>query len=84
DLKKFVKKYYKPYSGDLFSVFIWKNINMTKQNGYAAFMTPFVWMFIKTYESLRRNILENQQISSLIQMEYSAFEEATVPINTFV
>ena len=84
DLKKYVKKYYKPYSGDLFSVFIWKNIEMTTISGYAAYMTPFVWMFIKTYEGLRKAILNTKQISSLIQMEYSAFEEATVPINTFV
>ena len=84
DLKKYVKKYYKPYSGDLFSIFIWKNIEMTATNGYAAYMTPFVWMFIKTYEGLRKAILNTKQISSLIQMEYSAFEEATVPINTFV
>ena len=84
DLKKYVKKFYKPYSGDLFSVFIWKNIDMTATNGYAAYMTPFVWMFIKTYEGLRKAIVNTKQISSLIQMEYSAFEEATVPINTFV
>ncbi|MCH5461949.1 N-6 DNA methylase [Lactobacillus sp. LC28-10] len=87
-LKDYVKKYYKSYSGDLFSVFIWLNINMTVPVGYATYMTPFVWMFIKTYEKLRLNILDNQSISSLIQMEYSAFEEATeevaVPINTFV
>ena len=83
-LKDYVKKYYKSYSGDLFSVFIWLNINMTVKNGYAAYMTPFVWMFIKTYEALRINILNTKSISSLIQMEYSAFEEATVPINSFV
>jgi hypothetical protein len=83
-LKDYVKKYYKAYSGDLFSVFIWLNINMTVKNGYAAYMTPFVWMFIKTYEALRISILDTKSISSLIQMEYSAFEEATVPINTFV
>ncbi len=57
---------------------------MTATNGYAAYMTPFVWMFIKTYEGLRKAILNTKQISTLIQMEYSAFEEATVPINTFV
>ena len=84
DLKKYVKKYYKAYSGDLFSVFICKNIEMTNQDVYSAYMTPFVWMFIKTYEGLRKSILDSKQISSLIQMEYSAFEEATVPINTFV
>ena len=83
-LKSYVKKYYKDYSGDLFSVFIWLNSTMTVKDGYSAYMTPFVWMFIKTYEALRTKILDTVSISSLIQMEYSAFEEATVPIDTFV
>ena len=82
--KKYVKKYYKDYSKDLFSIFIYHNANIINKNGYAAFMTPFVWMFIKSYEELRTYLLDNRKISSLIQMEYSAFEEATVPINTFV
>ncbi|WP_338033713.1 BREX-1 system adenine-specific DNA-methyltransferase PglX [Lactiplantibacillus paraplantarum] len=84
DMKKYVKKNYADYSGDLFSVFIFNNINLVKIGGYAAYMTPFVWMFIKTYEKLRNYLVANKEISSLIQMEYSAFEEATVPINTFV
>ncbi|WP_157051930.1 BREX-1 system adenine-specific DNA-methyltransferase PglX, partial [Companilactobacillus kimchiensis] len=84
NLKKYVKKNYSNYSGDLFSVFIYNNITWLKPNGYSAYMTPFVWMFIKTYEKLRSYIVQNKKISSLIQMEYSAFEEATVPINTFV
>ena len=47
-------------------------------------MTPFVWMFIKNYEKLRSYMINNKSISSLIQLEYSAFSEATVPICTFV
>ena len=47
-------------------------------------MTPFVWMFIKNYENLRHYIINHKSISSLIQLEYSAFSEATVPICTFV
>jgi type II restriction/modification system DNA methylase subunit YeeA len=83
-LKDFVNKNYKDYSGDLFSVFMYRNFGFCKTNGYSAFMIPFVWMFIKTYEKLREFIIKNKNISSLIQMEYSAFEEATVPICTFV
>lgn len=83
-LKKFVVDNYKDYSGDLFSVFIYRNFDFCVKDGYSAFMTPFVWMFIKTYEKLREYIINNKAISSLIQMEYSAFEEATVPICSFV
>jgi hypothetical protein len=84
NFKKYLKQNYKSYSKDLFSVFIYHNSNIITTNGYAAFMTPFVWMFIKSYEELRIYLLDNKKISSLIQLEYSAFEEATVPINTFV
>ncbi|MFH5811803.1 BREX-1 system adenine-specific DNA-methyltransferase PglX [Companilactobacillus sp. FL22-1] len=84
NLKAYVKKNYADYAGDLFSVFIYNNTTWLAQNGYSAYMTPFVWMFIKTYEKLRTYLVQNKKISSLIQMEYSAFEEATVPINTFV
>lgn len=83
-LKKFVTDKYKPYSGDLFSVFMYRNFNYCKKDGYSAFMTPFVWMFIKTYEKLREYIINSKSIVSLIQMEYSAFEEATVPICSFI
>ncbi len=83
-LKKFVNDNYKNYSGDLFSVFIYKNFSFCQNNGYLGFMTPFVWMFIKTYEKLRQLIIANKAITTLVQMEYSAFEEATVPICSFV
>jgi len=83
-LKDFVINEYKLYSGDLFSVFMYRNFDYCKSNGYSAFMTPFVWMFIKTYENLRGFIINSKSVTTLIQMEYSAFEEATVPICSFV
>ena len=83
-LKSYVQNHYKDYCGDLFSVFIYRNLLFCKENGYSGYMTPFVWMFIKTYEKLREYIINNKSIATLIQMEYSAYEEATVPICTFV
>ena len=84
ELKDYVQKQYKDYSGDLFSVFMYRNFDFCTSGGYSAFMTPFVWMFIKTYEKLRDYIIDNKSITTLVQMEYSAYEEATVPICTFV
>ena len=83
-LKKFVTENYKDFSGDLFSVFMYRNFGFCKKEGYSAFMTPFVWMSIRTYEKLREFIVYNKNIVSLIQFEYSAFEEATVPICAFI
>lgn len=82
-LKKYVNDNYSDIKKDLFSVFIKLNSQMLIDNGYASFMTPFVWMFISSYEKLRSFLINERNISSLIQMEYSAFEEATVPICTF-
>lgn len=84
ELKKYVVKKYKDYSSDLFAVFVKRNFDFTKENGYLGFMTPFVWMLIKSYEKLREYIINNKSIATLVQMEYSAYEEATVPICSFV
>lgn len=84
-LKEFVTTRYKAYSGDLFSVFMYRNLSFCKEDGYAAYMTPNVWMFLKTYENLRKFIVEEKSISSLIQMAKGAFfKEAVVDICTFV
>lgn len=83
-LKKYLRDNYKDYSKDLFSVFIYHNMQLLTDGGYSGYMTPLVWMFIKTYEPLRKDVINNTKIDSLIQMEYSAFEEATVPIDTFI
>lgn len=83
-LKKYIADNFSEYKCDLFSVFMYHNFSFCTPDGYSAFMTPFVWMFIKTYEALRTYIIDTKAITTLVQMEYSAFEEATVPICSFV
>ena len=83
-LKKFVNDNYSEYKADLFSVFIYRNFGFCEKDGYSGFMSPFVWMFIKSYEALRQYVIHNKSFVSLIQMEYSAFEEATVPVCSFI
>ena len=83
-LKEYIDKNYSDVKSDLFAVFFIKCSEITKKKGYLAFMSPFVWMFIKSYEELRKIFIEGKTISSLVQLEYSGFEDATVPICTFV
>ena len=83
-LKKYIETNYSDVKNDLFAVFFIKCGEITKKKGYLAFMSPFVWMFIKSYEELRKIFIEEKTISSLVQLEYSGFEDATVPICTFV
>ena len=65
-------------------VSIQRNMDFCRSGGYAGFLTPFVWMFIRKYEPARREIIDNSGIVTLIQFEYSAYEEATVPLCAFV
>jgi len=83
-IKDFIYEKYRDFSGDLFSVFMYRNFKFCVNGGYVGFMTPFVWMFIKAHEKLRAYLLKNKTVVTLVQMEYSAYEEATVPICTFV
>lgn len=81
---EFLKKNYADVKSDLFSAFVLQCGNLATSSGYTGFLTPYVWMFIQSYEKLRKYIYSQRSISSLIQFEYSAFEEATVPVCTFV
>lgn len=83
-LNKFIKDNYADYKSDFFSAFIVKCSMLAKKQGYLGFLTPYVWMFIQSYEKLRQYLFTQATIETLIQFEYSAFEEATVPICTFV
>lgn len=82
-LNDFIKNRYPDYKSDFFSAFIVRGSEMTKPEGYCGYFTPYVWMFIKSYEKLREYLYTNTTVETLIQFEYSAFEEATVPVCTF-
>ena len=82
-LKKFLKNHYKGYEKDVFSAFIDRDLAFSKPHGRLGFMSPFVWMFISSHEHLRTRIIDDETITSLVQLEYSGFEGATVPICTF-
>ena len=82
-LNDFIKNRYPDYKSDFFSAFIVRGSEMTKPEGYCGYFTPYVWMFIQSYEKLREYLYTNATIETLIQFEYSAFEEATVPVCTF-
>lgn len=84
ELKNFLNKNYNDCKSDVFAAFIKKCIQITNKDGYLGMITPYVWMFISSYEKLRSYVLSNINISSMIQLEYNAFEAACVPVATFV
>ncbi|EQC1013414.1 BREX-1 system adenine-specific DNA-methyltransferase PglX [Pseudomonas aeruginosa] len=82
-LGAWLKENYEPVKTDLFSAFVVRNLELSLPKGQLGFMTPFVWMFISSYEKLRTILIDRKTITSLIQLEYSGFDGATVPICTF-
>lgn len=82
-MSKWVKKNYPDVKSDLFSSFIVRIMGLANDHGECGIMCPFVWMFIGSYEKLRNEIIDNRTFTSLIQLEYSGFAVATVPICTF-
>ena len=83
-LRNFACQHYPDSKSDAFSMFIERFINMGFKNGLIGLMTPFTWMFLSSYEKLRKRILSENTITSLIRPEYHAFfDSAYVPICTF-
>lgn len=82
-IKQFLQDNFSDYKADLFSAFIARSLSLALSNGYLGFMSPFVWMFISSYEELRKRLISQATISTLVQLEYSGFDGAVVPICTF-
>lgn len=86
-LIEFAKKHYANSKTDLFSIFIEKCINMTVPSCYVAMITMHAWMFLTTYEKLRRLVILNNTIINMAHLGTRAFEEIAgevVQTTTFV
>jgi len=82
-LRDYVCENYGDHSDDLFSVFMARSVKKLQEGGYIGFLTPATWLFLQSYEKLRRLMFAECPITTLIHFEYSAFEDATVPLCAF-
>ena len=69
-LKAYVEKNYKDSKSDLFAVFIERCNEFTKKNCYTSMITMQSWMFLSSFETLRKNIIDKTEIKSLLQLGY--------------
>ena len=74
-LKTYVEKNYKDSKSDLFAVFIERCNEFTKKNCYTSMITMQSWMFLSSFETLRKNIIEKTEIISLNHLGTRAFSE---------
>lgn len=74
-LKNYVDKYYKDSKTDLFAVFMEKCGELTRKDRYTSMITMHSWMFLSSFENLRKNLIETKEIQSLTHLGTRAFEE---------
>ena len=68
-LSKYVKDDYPDSKSDLFAIFIEKWNMMTTPCGYNSMVTMQSWMFLSSFEKMRKNIISTKDIVCLMHME---------------
>ena len=74
NLNNFVKKNYPNSKSDLYSVFIEKCIKLLTDYAYQSMITQHSWMFLSTFENVRKLILDNN-IINMAHLGPGAFDE---------
>ena len=69
-----MKDEYSDSKSDLFAAFIERCTRLAGPRGLAAMITMQSWMFLSSYEKLRKTLLSNQQISSMLHLGARAFD----------
>lgn len=73
-LNEYIKNNYPDNKADIFAVFIERCGQMTKINRYQAMITQHSWMFLSSFEKLRKKMLSIDAIN-MIHLGARAFEE---------
>lgn len=67
-MSKWVKKNYPDVKSDLCTCFIERGFNLAKDRGYSAMVTMASWMFLSSFEAMRRRVLDSKSIVSMCYM----------------
>jgi hypothetical protein len=73
-LSDWVKEHYPEEKGDLCTCFISRGLGMTKRAGYTAEVTMQSWMFLSSYEKMRKRIIDNYGIVAMAHLDTRAFD----------
>ncbi|MCQ2071599.1 MAG: BREX-1 system adenine-specific DNA-methyltransferase PglX [Bacteroidaceae bacterium] len=74
-LAKYVKDNYPRSKADLFSVFMDVSIDRLANYGKYGMINMHSWMFLSSFEELRRDLLANYRINSLLHLGPRTFDE---------
>lgn len=74
-LNNYVSKYYPDEKNDLSMVVLKKALNgYSKNNGFISFITTTSWMFLSSFEKLRKYILDNFDFESIVDFGTELFD----------
>lgn len=73
-LTEFVKRNFPNSKSDLFAVFMEVCNNLTIENGKSSLVTMNAWMFLSSYEQLRKDLINNCTIQSINHLGMEAFD----------
>lgn len=75
ELSEYVKKNYADGKADLFSVFMILAKDRLKENGKYGMINMQSWMFLSSFEGLRKSLLENTHIDNMLHLGPRTFDE---------
>jgi type II restriction/modification system DNA methylase subunit YeeA len=75
ELNKYLSDYYPKGKSDLFAAFMIRARDFTIENGFSAAINQHSWMFLSSFEKLRKEFLSCTTIFSMIHLGTRAFEE---------
>lgn len=75
ELSEYVKKNYADGKADLFSVFMILAKDHLKENGKYGMINMQSWMFLSSFEGLRKSLLENTHIDNMLHLGPRTFDE---------
>lgn len=79
-LSEYLKENFKDVKSDLFSAFVCRCSMLGLPDSYIGIMSPNVWMYIATYEKLRKWMVKFKTLTNLVELPLSGFTGATVQI----
>lgn len=74
-LSKYVKDNYEEVKADLFSVFMALAIERLKVHGRYGMINMQSWMFLSSFEKLRKTLLDNYHIENMLHLGPRTFDE---------
>ena len=74
ELKRFVQDHFEDGKADLFAAFILRNLQLLLPKAMLGMITMQSWMFLSSFERMRRNLLAATTITSMAHLGAGAFD----------